>query len=150
MRPSTYMSTSTRGFTLIELLVVIAIIGLLSSIVLASLQKARTRANDARRYSDLHQIGIGLELYRSNNSQYPVDTPNTQVDTSLDAVLEPTYMPDVPKDPFRTGNIGYRYCTDAARANYTLLAYIENPVGWCSVSTGPDRCGWSTTYARCD
>lgn len=44
------------AFTLIELLVVISIIGLLSSIVLASMGVTRSKANDAKVYSTFHQI----------------------------------------------------------------------------------------------
>lgn len=60
-----------RGFTLIELLVVIAIIGLLSSIVLASLNSARTKGTDAAIKSDLNNIRAQAELYYTNtNSSY--------------------------------------------------------------------------------
>ncbi|MCX6731429.1 MAG: prepilin-type N-terminal cleavage/methylation domain-containing protein, partial [Candidatus Parcubacteria bacterium] len=66
-----------KGFTLIELLVVISIIGLLSSIVLASLNSARAKARDAKRMSDLHQLQLALELYYNQYGQYPdVQNPN--------------------------------------------------------------------------
>jgi prepilin-type N-terminal cleavage/methylation domain-containing protein len=68
----------TKGFTLIELLVVIAIIGILSSVVLSSLNSARVKARDARRLADLHQIRNALELYAfDNNGNYPTGYANT-------------------------------------------------------------------------
>jgi len=53
----------TRGFTLIELLVVIAIIGILSSVVLASLNTARTKGNDASVKSNLSNAMTQGELF---------------------------------------------------------------------------------------
>ena len=57
------------GFTLIELLVVIAIIGILSSIVLASLNSARAKGTDVAIKSTLAQIRTQASLYYDNNGQ---------------------------------------------------------------------------------
>jgi len=61
----------SRSFTLIELLVVIAIIGVLSSVVLVSLNSAKAKARDARRLSDMKQIKAALEMYYISNGRYP-------------------------------------------------------------------------------
>jgi len=126
---------SERGFTLIELLVVIAIIGLLSSVVLASLNSARVKARDAKRISDLSQMRIALELYYDANGTYP----NTgywlySCDGSwntLQTALAP-YMPNLPKDPTNSPCAGpwntgyYSYAYGSTGAIYDLVGQFEN------------------------
>lgn len=59
-----------KKFTLIELLVVIAIIGILASILLPSISKARDKGKWAVCLNNIRQIGLGLELYTIGNNNY--------------------------------------------------------------------------------
>ncbi|HQU07702.1 MAG: hypothetical protein B7X04_01740 [Parcubacteria group bacterium 21-54-25] len=62
--------SASRGFTLIELLVVIAIIGILSAVVLASLNTARQKGSDAAAQTDIGSVRTEAAIYYSNNNAY--------------------------------------------------------------------------------
>ena len=133
-----------RGFTLIELLVVIAIIALLSSVVLASLNTARSKARDAKRLADLRQVQNALELYRNDNGQYPIASCISSPwwncwGSSGEARLVPsTYLSNMPQDPL-FGDFGgacsrptdgsrlYAYYSDNGQ-RYLLVTNLERSV----------------------
>jgi prepilin-type N-terminal cleavage/methylation domain-containing protein/prepilin-type processing-associated H-X9-DG protein len=65
-------AAAVRGFTLIELLVVIAIMALLAAMLLPTLGRAGESGRSTACKSNLHQIGLALQLYvQQNNNRIP-------------------------------------------------------------------------------
>ncbi|MBP7741079.1 MAG: prepilin-type N-terminal cleavage/methylation domain-containing protein [Candidatus Pacebacteria bacterium] len=146
----------SRGFTLIELLVVVAIIGLLSSVVLSSLNAARMRARDAERRSDIVQIRNALELYFLAYGYYPseqcVDSSKGSNNdcsaptgagwtssASIYTALVPTYIKQLPVDPLNDASHYYNYepngggqgtCTTNV-CEYSLNVRLESGAYYC-------------------
>ncbi len=63
------MKKSQAGFTLIELLVVIAIVGILSSVVLSSLNQAREKAKIATAKGQLQQIRSAIIMLQNDTGK---------------------------------------------------------------------------------
>lgn len=136
------------GFTLIELLVVIAIIGVLASVVLASLNSARVKGRNASRLANIDQITLALELAFDSNQEYPNPVTTTTSWRCLGDYVDDacwssgSYYPEdsgivSALDPFLSGNafeedvaystyenLLYR-CTDAACQGYELRWFME-------------------------
>ncbi len=102
------MLKTKRGFTLIELLVVIAIIGVLASVVLASLNNARQKGRDAKRISDLKNVQLANESYFDDEGGYA---------PTLQDLKDGGYLPAVPQDPL--GSAYHYVAIEDANGNCT-------------------------------
>lgn len=137
----------SKGFTLIELLVVIAIIGLLSSIVLASLNSAREGARDAQRIANVRQVMMALELYFHDHGRYP-SIGHDGWGFSWHGLAGPLapYISTIPRDPLGDGWHIFQYVRGPANA-YGILVRRERG-GFCRTGVNVNP-GWWGTQPSC-
>lgn len=137
-----------KGFTVLELLIVFAIIGLISSIILVSMNVVKAKARDAKRKTDLRKMQAALELYYEDFGHYPITNdqwrgtstglcgnnlvygysgPNGYIPD-----LAPNYINILPEDPLgiHTNCAGYIYRSNASGSEYKLLDHWMGPESW--------------------
>lgn len=121
------MKNLKKGFTLIELLVVVAIIGILASVVLASLNTARAKGADAAVKANLANMRAQAELvYDSAPGSYAGVCANTQISAAQAAAV------------LAGGNDGA--CANAA-TTWSAWAGLKGTVAdaWCVDSNGVSK-----------
>lgn len=125
-----------KGFTLIELLVVIAIIGLLSTLSVVALGSARAKSRDSKRLSDIKQVQTALELFYTDQGNYPLAADGIVLGSTNAVCLDATgfaatctdaYMGLVPKDPQNSGSYIYTYISED-RLSYIITARLEKEI----------------------
>lgn len=118
------------GFTLIELLVVITIIGLLASISVILLTPAFKKGRDAKRKSDLAQIGrfLSLSCYAPDAGDGEYDLANLLQEFKTKNPQAAGFLGQTPKDPSK-GNATQSYYFYRVADNgkkCALYANLEN------------------------
>lgn len=134
-----------KGFTLIELLVVVAIIGILASVVLASLNSARGKGTDSAIKGELSSMRAQAEIIYDSNGTYGIGTSpaaftlgpcQATTDTLFaDSVMQKLWTSIDSRNGTPTATSGNTECASTLSA-WAVAADLTQGGSWCVDSSG--------------
>jgi prepilin-type N-terminal cleavage/methylation domain-containing protein len=148
-----------KGFTLIELLVVVAIIGVLATVVLASLNSSRTKGSDAAIKANLANIRVQAAYLYDLWGNYAVDATPTyfalaQCANTADTLFSnPTIWGQISAAYTAGAGVASTMCYSASGA-WAVAVQLKTggiaadaiPDSWCVDSTGASKSyTWATS-----
>ena len=134
--------SAQRGFTLVELMVVVAIIALIAGIIIPNYVHARRQASVSDTEANLKQIATALELYFTDNLQYPTGS-QADVDPQLFGGANNPYLNSTPTDD--VGRQDYLYTVNTASGQPPSFLVQDpasyDPASLANISLGPNATG---------
>lgn len=141
-----------RGFTLIELLVVISIIGLLISILLPSLGKARTAARQLKDAVNLRSIQQGMVIWaQTHDDTYPIPSQLDRGNATIDPMGQPATVKDNSGNIFSilifNGYFGPELTVSSAEVNPRIVRDTKYEYKFPSTAVNQDTALWDPGFA---
>lgn len=130
-----------KGFTLIELLVVIAIIGILSSVVLASLNIARGRGSDAKTKAQLASAKNSAQIFYDEYGSYNGIAGDVEFDCeTTDSMFQDTTSNMISYTDLTNYPAGTQMRCSSTDDSFVISASLQD-VGefWCIDSSGNSK-----------